>query len=128
VRDMIRYGWGDDEKRYLVLAFEGRWSTKEFEQALTELSEEAETSPHQLGMVIDLRRSANPPTNILNILGTSEYRKLCAIRRITIISNRPIWKRLYNVFEQLYQINHRDLLFVDTVDAAYGRLVNEATA
>jgi hypothetical protein len=125
---MISYGWGDDEKRYLVLAFEGQWSTKEFEQALTDLSGEAASSPHQLGMVIDLRRSANPPTNILNTLGTNEYRKLCAIRRITIISNRSIWKRLYSVFEQLYEVSHRDLLFVDTVDAAYGRLVSEATA
>jgi hypothetical protein len=125
---MLRYGWGDDEKRYLVLAFEGHWSARDFEQALTELSEEAETSPHPLALVVDLRRSANPPTNILNILGSSEYRKLCTIHRITIISNRPIWKRLYQVFEQLYELSHRDLLFVDTVDAAYGRLVNEASA
>jgi DNA integrity scanning protein DisA with diadenylate cyclase activity len=125
---MLNYGWGDDEKRYLVLSFVGEWSTQEFEQALIELSQEAETSPHKLSLVIDLRRSAYPPTNILNILGTTQYRRLCKIERITVISIRPIWKRLYNVFEQLYQMSHRDLLFVDNVDAAYSRLVSGATA
>jgi DNA integrity scanning protein DisA with diadenylate cyclase activity len=125
---MLRFGWGDDEKRYLVLSFEGQWSIKDFQTTLSELSVEAKTSPHPLCLMIDLRRSANPPTNILSILGSSEYQSLCGIQRITIISNRAIWKRLYKVFEQLYEVSHRDLLFVDTVDAAYARLVDSASA
>jgi DNA integrity scanning protein DisA with diadenylate cyclase activity len=125
---MLTYGWGDDEKRYLVLTFNGQWSTNDFEQALTELSDEAASSPHKISLVIDLRHSAYPPTNILEIIGNSEYRKLCRVERITIISNRPIWKRLYGVLEQLYQMSHRDLLFVDNVDAAYHRVVAAASA
>jgi hypothetical protein len=123
---MLTYGWGDDEKRYLVMNFVGKWSTRDFEQALTELSQEADTSPHKLNLVIDLRHSANPPTNILNSLGNPEYQKFCQIEHITIISNRPIWKRLYLLIKQLHQMSHRDLLFVDNVDAAYGRLVANA--
>lgn len=124
---MLTYGWGDDEKRYLVLNLVGQWSTTDFEQALRELSQEAETSPHKLNLMIDVRHSGNPPTNILDSMGNAKYHRLCKIEHITVISNRPIWKRLYKVFEQLYQMSHRDLLFVDTVDAAYNRLVSTAS-
>lgn len=125
---MLRYGWGDDEKRYWVISFEGTWSTTEFMHALNELLEAVNSKPEKISLMIDLRHSGNPPSTVLSIVGSSAYQKFCFIKQITIISNRPLWKRLYQVFEQLYQASHKDLRFVETVDEAYRRLADEVSA
>lgn len=116
---MIEYGWGNLEKTYLVLAFNGKLNSGEMRAAIEGVYELARSRKNAVSVIVDLRYAAHPPLDVLPVLVRGIKTLPRNIDQTIIINDNAMWKRLHDVIKQAYGVRIPTVHWVATVEAAY---------
>ncbi|GAB5491727.1 MAG: hypothetical protein Phog2KO_19420 [Phototrophicaceae bacterium] len=120
---MIDFGWGDYEQSYCVLSFNGYWTTQDFMNTMSLVTNSLSVKTKPINIIVDFRYSAAPPADIIGVSSgiISPYESL--VGRVIIIHKSLLWKRLYELMVSNPKTIPLDSCFVKDVDEAYQLLL-----
>ena len=124
---MINFGWGDYDKTYCVLSFEGHWTIEEFIDSVGFVHTELNNPFKTINIMIDLRHSDAPPEDIMTVTNAYAEPPPSFKGRAIVIYKAVLWKRLYDLMLENGQYHALDIHFVKSVDEAYQLLVTSGS-
>jgi hypothetical protein len=120
----IEIDWGDAEQCILVMRFGSKWTGDEFFQSIAQLNSLCGGASQNLELMIDLRKTMTPPSNLITLLASSLNRpRPKNFAQVVIISSFGFWKQMFNILYASYKDKFATpIVFVDNVDKAYSLL------
>ena len=126
---MINFGWGDYDRTYGVVEFNGDWTTENLVTSVSSIYNELKTANQPINLMIDLRHSAVPPTSVMGVASRIVTgRSTFPIGRVIVITKTFLWKRLYDAMSQTRLGYSIDIHFVENIDTAYQLLLTADNA
>lgn len=126
---MINFGWGDYDRTYGVVEFNGDWTTENLVTSVSTIYNELKTANQPINLMIDLRYSAVPPTSVMGVASRIVTgRSTFPIGRVIVITKTFLWKRLYDAMSQTRLGYSIDIHFVEDIDTAYQLLLTADNA
>ena len=126
---MINFGWGDYDRTYGVVEFNGDWTTENLVTSVSTIYNELKNANQPINLMIDLRHSAVPPTSVMGVASRIVTgRSTFPIGRVIVITKTFLWKRLYDAMSQTRLGYSIDIHFVEDIDTAYQLLLTADNA
>src|SRR5687767_15951584 len=95
--------WYDSQKRLMLYVFSGKWTWSEFYDVYHKAVAMENSVPHRVDVVIDIRQSAIPPTNVLLNMKYIADNQPPNIGLSVVVSASPLIRSLYEVAHKFHR-------------------------
>jgi hypothetical protein len=115
----ILVDWGNIEETLLVWRFGHRWTGEECAQALEDTNRLAQSKPHPVDLIADMRQSISHPSHLFS-LGRHIFAALPAnLRSVVVLGLNGYWQRITELLNRQVTYRCDNIYFVDHPDDAY---------
>lgn len=119
----IEVDWGNQEETLIVMKINGKWTSEEFNRAMSQLSELSKSKSYQPTLMADLRYAMYTPVGFLSTLRAAMRSREEMIDCAIVVTTSGLWQKMIDIIEQASTLRVTiPLHFVETIDEAYALL------
>ena len=124
----IETDWGNLEENLVIFKIHGKWTGANFVHAMDNVQALAQSTPHQISLLADMRyATVATPQNFTTLLKSYMQRKADCLHRVVVVTHSMYWERIINIIETSSDVRFPvPLDFVKSVDEALTILENDA--